>query len=203
MRKRELQQFLHRLEVIPYLKKEEVTSFFLTKHSNAFDKERKKWEKQHPKPSDKALFDKLREIFPKIHETQTPDDMDERCKESTALIDASIHNLEIMVKSSNNFITTTKECNEAITEFKKCFEELLDLENGQESDFCAESRLDICPYIEQWKVYKMDEMNHMSTYYVPTLNRALNDLRVIKEILVSRDKIQADYKDAKKRYACA
>merc|ERR1712228_931760 len=48
-------------------------------------------------------------------------------------------------------------------------------------------------------VYKMDEMNHMNTYYVQTLNRALNDLRVIKEILVARDKIKSDYKDAKKR----
>merc|ERR1712129_277883 len=49
------------------------------------------------------------------------------------------------------------------------------------------------------KVYKMEEMNHMNTYYVPTLNRALNDLRVIKEILVSRDKIQSEHKEAKKR----
>ena len=99
MRKRELQQFLQRLEVIPYLKKEEVTTFFLTNHGGSFDKSRKKWEKQHPKPSDKALYDKLIETFPKIHETKTPEDMDKRCKLSTELIDESIKQLEIMVKS--------------------------------------------------------------------------------------------------------
>merc|ERR1712083_449041 len=42
-------------------------------------------------------------------------------------------------------------------------------------------------------------INNMNVYYVPTLNRALNDMKVIKEILTSRDKIQSDYKDAKKR----
>eukprot|EP01083_Nonionella_stella_P225268 801059_1 len=91
MRKRELQQFLQRLEVIPYLKKEEVTLFFLTNHgTDSFDKSRKKWEKQHPKPSYKQLFDKLILTFPKIHETKTPDDMDKRCKQSTELILESI-----------------------------------------------------------------------------------------------------------------
>ena len=100
MRKRELQQFLQRLEVIPYLKKEEVTNFFLTNHGGAFDKARKKWEKGHPKPSDKALFEKLVATFPSIHETKTPDDMDKRCQESTQLIDESLKQLKVMVKSS-------------------------------------------------------------------------------------------------------
>eukprot|EP01083_Nonionella_stella_P074013 200537_1 len=202
MRKRELQQFLQRLEVIPYLKAEEVTAFFLKNHG-AFDKARKKWEKDHPRPSNRQLFDKMIETFPNIHETKTPEDIDKRCKQSTELINESIAQLDIMVKSSETFIDVTKECCEAMTDFRSCFEELIRIEySGIEMNntrYCEDKRVDISPYVEQWKTYKLDEINNMSVYYVPTLNRALNDLRVIKEILLVRDKLQSDYREAKRR----
>jgi len=202
MRKRELQQFLQRLEVIPYLKKEEVTNFFLTNHGGAFDKARKKWEKGHPKPSDKALFDKLVETFPSIHETKTPEDMDKRCQQSTELIEESLKQLKVMVKASEQFIEVTRECCDAIGEFRNCFEDLTRIETDgveDEKPYFREQRVDVSPHLEQWKAYKMEEINHMNTYYVPTLNRALNDLTVIKEILESRDRIQAEHAEAKRK----
>mmetsp|Transcript_11870 Transcript_11870/g.19110 ORF Transcript_11870/g.19110 Transcript_11870/m.19110 type:complete len:584 (+) Transcript_11870:16-1767(+) len=201
MRKRELQQFLQRLEVIPYLKQEEVTTFFLTNHGGGFEKARKKWEKQHPRPSDKALYEKLVATFPKIHETETPDDMDKRCQQSTELIDESIKQLEIMVKASEAFIDITKECCDAMTELKTSFDDLIRIEDegAVTTKYCAAKRIDIAPHIEQWRAYKLDEISNVNTYYSPTLNRALNDLKVIREILKSRDQIQADYADAKKR----
>merc|ERR1719362_1904368 len=85
-----------------------------------------------------------------------------------------------------------------MTEFRNSFEDLIRIEYGNQK-YCQSKRIDIAPHIEQWKTYKMDEINNMNIYYVPTLNRALNDLKVIKEILTSRDKIQSDYRDAKKR----
>jgi len=202
MRKRELQQFLQRLEVIPYLKKEEVTNFFLTNHGGAFDKARKKWEKGHPKASDKALYDKLVATFPSIHETKTPDDMDKRCQQSTQLIDESLKQLKVMVKASEQFIEVTKECCDAMGEFKNCFEGLTRIETEGVKDhdhYFKDRRVDVSPHLEQWKAYKMEEINHMNTYYVPTLNRALNDLTVIKEILDSRDRIQGEHAEAKRR----
>ena len=196
MRKRELQQFLQRLEVIPYLKKEEVTNFFLTNHGGAFDKARKKWEKGHPKPSDKALFDKLVETFPSIHETKTPEDMDKRCQQSTELIEESLKQLKVMVKSGVDFIAWNNECCDAIGQLRNGFEDLLRIESdgvGDEKPYFREQRVDVSPRLEQWKAYKMEEINHMNTYYLPTLYRAFNDLTVIKEILESRDRIQAEH----------
>eukprot|EP01084_Bolivina_argentea_P106099 189979_1 len=200
MRKRELQQFLQRLEVIPYLRKEDQTLFFLSKHkTNSFDKQRKTWEKQHETPSTRQIYDNLITTFPKIHETKTPGDMETRCKLSTQLIDESIKQFEIMAKSCDNFVDRTKQCCEAISEFRNSFEDLLRVEYDEtQTQYITQKRIDICLHFEQWKSYKMDEINNMNIYYVPTIHRALNDLGVIKEILMTRDKIRLDYKVAKK-----
>ena len=47
-------------------------------------------QKEHSAPSHKALFEKLQATFPETHETQTPADMDKRCRDSSALIAASL-----------------------------------------------------------------------------------------------------------------
>ena len=196
-RSRELQHFLQRIELIPYLKEEEVTKLFLTKHETSFDKERKKWEKQNPKPSEKEQYEKLKEIFPKIHSTQTPEDMDERCRESTKVINESIKYLNAMITAGETFVEKATECNEALYEFRRDFEDLLQIEYMDSIDI--ERRVDVSPYFEEWQAFKADEIKQMNVFYVPTLHRALNDLKVIEEILCLRDKIQSDHTSAKKK----
>ena len=70
MRKRELQQFLHRCEIVPYLQNDETVKYFLQyqKNSDDFDKARKDWDKSHKRPSHRATYDKLVETFPEINE---------------------------------------------------------------------------------------------------------------------------------------
>mmetsp|Transcript_11455 Transcript_11455/g.17364 ORF Transcript_11455/g.17364 Transcript_11455/m.17364 type:complete len:492 (+) Transcript_11455:49-1524(+) len=203
MRKRELQQFLQRLEVIPYLKRDEITVFFLSKHHSSFDKVRKQWEKDHPKPSDKWLHENLVKTFPKIHETETPSDMNKRCSESTQLIESSVRQLETMVKSCESFIERSNECCSVLTEFRNAFDDLVRTEYAGAAEvvpgryFGGEKRVDISPHIEQWRTYKSEELSQVKLYYLPALHRALNDLRVIREILHQRDQIQSEYNAAK------
>ena len=49
--------------------------------------------RRSPALSHKALFEKLQATFPEIHEMQTPDDMNKRCRNGTALITASLKGL--------------------------------------------------------------------------------------------------------------
>ncbi|ETO21229.1 hypothetical protein RFI_15975 [Reticulomyxa filosa] len=78
-RKKELQQFLQRIQIIRYLESEEIVKFFLQSHdhiqspnkeadltnnSASFEKARKSWDSNHKKPSFNAQFENLCQKFP-------------------------------------------------------------------------------------------------------------------------------------------
>ena len=99
MRKRELQQFLHRCEIIPYLQNNDTVKYFLQYHKNSddFEKARKEWDKNHKRPSFRATFEKLQNTFPEIDKLETPDDMKERINESRLLMENTIRDFDSMI----------------------------------------------------------------------------------------------------------
>lgn len=236
MRKRELQQFLHRCEIIPYLQNDETVKYFLQyqKNSDDFDKARKDWDKSHKRPSHRATYDKLIETFPEINELKTPDDMLERIAESRVLVENTIKQFDRMIQSSNNFVKQTEELQLTFNELTKGLRQLTqieidgskeigktDLTNKEKSKneniksqspnsnskseskrvlsstYLSDERVDVSMNISQWEIFNKTQATMVDGFFDPTLRRSIFDMKVIRDILNTRDKLNNEHSQAK------
>ena len=117
-RKRELQAFLQRCCVIPYIKDEDVFIYFLQKHGNedSFEKPRKTYDKSNKKPKVDECLKKLKTNFPDIIDIELPEDMSVRCVKSKEFIDTSINQLTNLIKSMESYVHTYSQLNECLKE---------------------------------------------------------------------------------------
>jgi len=211
MRKRELQQFLQRLEVIKYLKECDIVKYFLIDHSNSFDKAKKKFTKENPKPSNNEIFNGLIKIFPQIHEQKIPNDIDKRLDDAKELTKNSIKQYDILCKTAKEYSNHNENLLKIMNEFKNDFEALINIENNgltttNNNKYCTQNRVDISHHITQWKIFKEEEGGAIKSNLLPTLTRSLNDMKVIQEIIDTRERIEKEYnlsKDIAKKWKTA
>jgi len=215
-RKMELELFVKRGYVTPFIAADEVWQIFFTKNGGSFDKVRKRWDKEHGPLSIRQTCELLEKTFPDIMNEPLPDIGEDALEGQIDSIKHFVQDtIKILQKAQNSCKNMVDSCVEKIDTTITMHEQLAEYESMVTNRFKAENSngkerlinvLQKSPAIisKSWNswcqaMYEVPAIHEV--YLVRNIKRNLMDFAALRECTNARAKVVKDLNSARNKAA--
>jgi len=216
-RKRELQVFLRRCSLTSFIADEETWIMFLeTESSGAFEKKRKKWDKERGTKTIRQTCELLEKTFPTIMNEPLPDleenALEGRFEAMNEFVQNSVKSLQKMYDCAKSTVDTyvlKVDSQMSMRELLKDYENLMkdrfrdEKEEDKERLFKVLNKTPalISRSLMSWCQSMHEVPSHLDAHLVNSIKRNLMDFQVLQDCIAERVKILKDLYAARSKAA--
>jgi len=217
-RKRELQVFLKRCSITPFIANEETWMMYISsKGSGAFEKARKKWDKEHSAPTIRETCEQLEKTFPTIMNEPLPTHLEENALEgrfeemkefvadSLQILQSLFDNSKSLVDSYVNKVDSQMTMREDLWEYEKLMRGRFKDESEKDKErlmkVLNKTPTPISKSLVSWCQALHEVPSQLDFYIVNIVKRNLMDFQVLQDCLAERVKILKDLYAARNKAA--
>jgi len=215
-RKRELQVFLKRCSITPFIANEETWKMYLSSRGSSFEKARKRWDKEHSNPTIRETCEQLEKTFPNIMNEPLPNleenALEGRYEEMKQFVSDSLQILQRVFESSKSLVDSYVNKVDSQMTMREDLWEYETLMKGRFSDESDEDKerlmkvlnktpTPISKSLVSWCQALHEVPSQLDFYIVNNVKRNLMDFQVLHDCLAERGKILKDLYAARNKAA--
>jgi len=216
-RKRELQVFLKRCSITPFIANDETWKMYLqTKESGSFEKVRKRWDKDHGTMTIRETCDQLEKTFPNIMNEPLPnleenalegrfEEIKEFVTDSLRVLHKLFDNSKSLVDSFVNKVDSWMTMRDDLWLYESIMKKRFSDESAEDKERLTKVLNKIPTPISKSLVSWCQALHEVPTwlelYMVSNIKRNLMDFQVLQECLAERVKILKDLYAARNKAA--
>lgn len=216
-RKRELQVFLKRCSITPFIANDDAWRMYLTtKDSGAFEKVRKKWDKDHGTMTIRETCDQIEKTFPNIMNEPLPnleenalegrfEEMKEFVLDSVRILQKLLDNSKCLVESYINKVDSQMTMRDDLWIYesimRKRFSEAPEEDKERLTKVFSKTPTPISKSLVSWCQALHEVPTWLDLYMVSNIKRSLMDFQVLQDCIAERVKILKDLYAARNKAA--
>jgi len=216
-RKRELQVFLKRCAITPFIAAEETWIMYLQpEESTTFEKIRKRWDKDHDVATIRQTCEHLEKTFPNIMNFPLPNldetALEQRFRAMSTFIGESVKVLQKMLDTAQSLadsfvmkVDAQMTVSESVEEYEKTMKAWSSDEANENKDqvfkVLQKTAAPISRTLNSWCQAMHEVPPQLDSYLVNNIKRNLMDFKVLQDCTGERVKVQKDLQTARNKAA--